>query len=94
MRTRRKGRGPIRTCIGCGKRDVAGELIRLARRSDGSLVRNQTGSEPGRGGYLHQVEDCWSKFMRHRGTIRSFRATIQPQPRAAMIDVLQAGVDL
>lgn len=89
-----KAASTIRTCVGCGQRDLARTMIRLARRSDGSLVVNRGGRERGRGGYLHRDENCWSRFARQRGTIRSFRAVVQPQTRVAVIDRLRSGVDL
>jgi hypothetical protein len=85
---------PVRTCIGCGQRDRAAALVRLVRRGNGCLSIDSERREPGRGGYLHKVEDCWSRFARRGGTIRSFRANVQLQARVALLTELRAGVDL
>ncbi len=84
---------PIRTCIGCGSRDRRGELIRLVLQPDGGLRRDELGA-PGRGGYLHRREDCWTKFARRGGTVRSFRSAVQVQARKALLVELRAGADL
>lgn len=86
------GRGPVRTCVGCGSRDSAASLIRLVRQQDGALVVDRRGGKPGRGAHLHRAEDCWSQFARKRGVVRSFRAAVQPQTRAALVVVLR-GMD-
>lgn len=85
---------PVRTCMGCGQRERAGHLVRVVRRPNGSLSLDRDHREHGRGGYLHKIEDCWSRFARRGGTIRSFRAQVQPHARVALLSELCAGVDL
>ncbi len=85
---------PVRTCIGCREREAQKEMLRLVRTPNGSLRLDAAGRQPGRGGYLHRREDCWKKFAKRGGTVRSFRSAVQLQARQALLEELRAGADL
>jgi predicted RNA-binding protein YlxR (DUF448 family) len=52
------GTGPVRTCLGCRSRRPKDDLLRVARRPDGSVVADPAAGEPGRGGYVCFDPDC------------------------------------
>ncbi|MGH3633770.1 MAG: YlxR family protein, partial [Mycobacterium sp.] len=49
--------GPVRTCVGCRKRELAVELLRVVAVSTGNgkyaVIVDPAGSLPGRGAWLH-----------------------------------------
>ena len=49
------GAGPERTCVGCRTKRPQQELIRIGRRSDGSV---SIGAVSGRGAYVCREKDC------------------------------------
>ncbi|MBI3246949.1 MAG: YlxR family protein [Deltaproteobacteria bacterium] len=70
---------PIRTCVGCGKRDSQSQLLRFSLSEDGALV---AGSSRGRGGYLHRRPACMHAFTKARsGFVRSLRAVVPREIR-------------
>jgi predicted RNA-binding protein YlxR (DUF448 family) len=62
--------GPVRTCVGCGRRRAQVELVRLFV-AGGEL---QLGSGEGRGAYVCPRESCVEKARRSRLLGRSLRA--------------------
>jgi len=75
---------PIRTCVGCGRRDSQRALIRFVA----TLAVGR--SLPGRGAYLHRRQDCWKAFARARGPVRSLRAAPTPAERERLVAMLTA----
>jgi predicted RNA-binding protein YlxR (DUF448 family) len=69
--------------LGCGARDEAGGMIRLAVIEQGQLELNQ---RLGRGGYLHRIENCWKMFINRKSHFRAFRTEIS---RAAKENLVQ-----
>ncbi|MFZ2241085.1 MAG: YlxR family protein [Gordonia amarae] len=69
---------PIRTCIGCRRRDSATALVRLVARTDSAhtesgegaggaaVVADVTRAMPGRGAWLHPREECLSRAVRRK----------------------------
>ncbi|MEJ9079217.1 YlxR family protein [Gordonia malaquae] len=89
----RTSTAPVRTCIGCRRRDNAPELVRVvARRAPGepsTVVIDTTRSLPGRGAWLHRTADCVSAAMRRRAfgpALRDRGLTVNPQDLADLID--------
>ena len=78
--------GPVRTCVGCRKRELAAELLRIVAVSDGagigqvadSLVVDTAGNLPGRGAWLHPDQQCLSEAIRRRAFTRALRITGSP----------------
>jgi uncharacterized protein len=79
-----RGHVPIRTCVGCGRRDPQPTLIRFVATP--AVGR----SLPGRGAYLHRHKECWKAFARARGPVRSLRATPTPAEREKLVAMLTA----
>jgi predicted RNA-binding protein YlxR (DUF448 family) len=69
---------PIRTCIGCRRRDTAADLVRLAADAEGR-VGLVDGSRRGRGASLHARPACLETGLRPDVLSRAFkrRVTIQ-----------------
>jgi len=67
-------REPVRTCLGCRRRRPKAELVRLARRPDGSVVVDGRGVEPGRGAYVCAVPDCVERALKTGRLGHAFRA--------------------
>jgi predicted RNA-binding protein YlxR (DUF448 family) len=78
---------PIRTCVGCGGRDLQSQLLRFFLGRDGLLV---AGFGHGRGGYLHPRRSCVQAFTKTRsGFVRSLRAVVSPEIRARFITQIE-----
>jgi predicted RNA-binding protein YlxR (DUF448 family) len=64
---------PERTCIGCRRKSGPAGLVRIARRSDGSLAVGR--GEPGRGAWLCAGSPaCFDAAVRRRAFGRALRA--------------------
>ena len=57
------GNRPIRTCVGCRRQRDRAELIRVARRPDGTVAADPEGRSPGRGAYLCRNERCVAEAL-------------------------------
>ncbi|WP_420807850.1 YlxR family protein [Amycolatopsis antarctica] len=62
----------MRTCVGCRRRAVAGELLRVVA-VNGHLVVDVRRRLPGRGAWLHPVPECLVKAERRRAFPRALR---------------------
>jgi predicted RNA-binding protein YlxR (DUF448 family) len=87
-----EGKGPIRTCCGCGQRDAQERLVRVSI-VDGSLMPDLTRQREGRGAYLHRHPECWAAFMRGKGYVRSLRRRVAPAERELLGARLRAALD-
>jgi predicted RNA-binding protein YlxR (DUF448 family) len=63
-------RGPVRTCVGCGSRDGAAELVRLIV-AEGEVAFDLAGGAFGRGAHVHARPGCLEKAP--RGLSRAFK---------------------
>lgn len=81
---------PLRTCLGCGKRDARERLIRLTARSDGQIGIDVAGAGQGRGGYLHEIASCWQEFVRRKSHYRAFHMELSKSAKEQLIQALQA----
>lgn len=80
---------PIRTCMGCGATAPQRDLLRIVRTPAGELRLDDARRAGGRGGYLHRRSDCWARFAKRKGALRSLRAAVDRLARAALIAELQ-----
>jgi len=73
--------------LGCGARDEAAGMIRLAVIEQGELELNQ---RSGRGGYLHRNENCWKMFINRKNHFRAFRTEISRAAKENLVQRLKA----
>jgi predicted RNA-binding protein YlxR (DUF448 family) len=62
---------PVRTCVGCGEKGAARELVRLVLEA-GRVTLGRPG-EGGRGAWIHAREACLERALKRRSFARSFR---------------------
>lgn len=61
----------MRTCVGCRRKAVKSELIRMVWQQ--TVVVDACQREPGRGAYLHPGPDCLALAVRRRSLGRALR---------------------
>jgi predicted RNA-binding protein YlxR (DUF448 family) len=83
----KKNHWPERTCLGCGARERATAMIRLAVIEPGQLELNL---RSGRGGYLHPIENCWKMFINRKSHFRAFHTEITRAARENLVQRLKA----
>ncbi|HTY30619.1 YlxR family protein [Mycobacterium sp.] len=80
--------GPVRTCVGCRKRELAVELLRVVAVPSGNgdfAVLVDTGSNlPGRGAWLHPTPQCTEQAIRRRAFARALRIAGSPDTSAVI----------
>ncbi|MCX4094257.1 YlxR family protein [Nocardia sp. alder85J] len=71
--------GPVRTCIGCRRRELAAALLRVVAWSssgdDVAVVPDPRHRLPGRGAWLHPSSACLSTAERRRAFGRALRVS-------------------
>ncbi|WP_343599362.1 YlxR family protein [Mycobacterium sp.] len=80
--------GPVRTCIGCRKRELAVELFRVVAVSAGNggyaVIVDPAGSLPGRGAWVHPLQRCVREANRRRAFARALRIAGSPDTSAVV----------
>ncbi|MBO0677084.1 YlxR family protein [Mycolicibacterium sp. S2-37] len=75
--------GPVRTCVGCRRRVLAVDLLRVVAVVDGNgdcaVTVDAGGSLPGRGAWLHPDAQCLHAAVRRRAFTRALRITGSPE---------------
>ena len=78
----RSTEGPVRTCVGCRKRELAVELLRVVAVSTGNgkfaVIVDPAGTLPGRGAWLHPEQACLDAAIRRQAIVRALRITGSP----------------
>ena len=72
----------LRTCIGCRRVAEPAELVRIARRPDGSVAVGR--AEPGRGAWLCPEVSCFELAVRRRAFGRALRVEIDAVELASL----------
>ena len=74
--------------MGCRKRELAVELLRVAAVHDGNgecvVTVDAAGNLPGRGAWLHPDQQCLSEAIRRRAFVRALRITGTPDTTAVV----------
>lgn len=66
--------GPVRTCLGCGKRYGKGDMLRFVTDRSGLIRVDSRKMLPGRGAYCCGNYRCLESFVKKKGRIlRSLR---------------------
>lgn len=68
-------RGPVRTCVGCGKRDDAKLLLRLVLGPEGEVAFDLANHSFGRGAHVHPSPACLDQAP--RGLSRAFKTSVK-----------------
>ncbi len=80
-----RGRAPVRTCVGCGRRAPQSELVRLARAPDRGILVSRTA--PGRGAWLCAGSvSCLDRAVKRDALRRALRGPVAPSGVAAVRD--------
>ncbi|BBY77991.1 hypothetical protein MPRF_48900 [Mycolicibacterium parafortuitum] len=87
--TKEPSGGPVRTCIGCRRRELAVELLRVVA-VDSVVTVDAAGKLPGRGAWLHPDPECLQAAIRRRAFGRALRITGSPDI-TAVSDRLSSG---
>lgn len=84
---------PVRTCIGCCRRETVGRLVRIVLLAAGEsgrceAVLDPEGRAPGRGAWLHPDRTCLDLAIRRHALSRAFR-TRSPIEHGALVSGLE-----
>ncbi|HTI76603.1 MAG TPA: YlxR family protein [Mycobacterium sp.] len=80
-------RGPVRTCVGCRKRELAVGLLRVVAvdgNGEHAVTVDPARTLPGRGAWLHPDPKCLETAIRRRAFARALRITGSPDVTAVM----------
>ncbi|WP_217348954.1 YlxR family protein [Mycobacterium numidiamassiliense] len=84
--------GPVRTCVGCRKRELAVKLLRVVAVSAGNgeyaVIVDPASSLPGRGAWLHPEPQCTQQAIRRRAFTKALRID-RPPDTTAVIEHLE-----
>jgi predicted RNA-binding protein YlxR (DUF448 family) len=87
-KAQRRTDGPVRTCVGCRKRELAVELLRVVAVSTGNgeyaVTVDPAGTLPGRGAWLHPIPQCANEAIRRRAFARALRIAGAPDTSAVI----------
>ena len=64
--------GPIRTCVGCRRRDARALLVRVVARN-GCLEADPRGALAGRGAHVHPVAECLEQANARKAWTRALK---------------------
>ncbi|HXY84056.1 MAG TPA: YlxR family protein [Gaiellaceae bacterium] len=70
-------KGPIRSCVGCGRKATQAELLRFAAH-DGELVPGS--GVPGRGAYTCRRLVCFDRAVSRGAFSRTLRCAVRVDP--------------
>ena len=67
---------PQRQCMGCRERKEKRQLIRVVRKTDGSVCVDFSGKVSGRGAYICPDKACLNKALKSKSLERSLEVAI------------------
>jgi predicted RNA-binding protein YlxR (DUF448 family) len=82
--------GPVRTCIGCRRRDEASLLLRFVADGTGVSV-DPRHRAPGRGAYVHPDPACVALAVRKRAFGRMLRSPVEAAAAGAALSAYLDG---
>ena len=87
------GDGPVRTCVGCRRRDAQAALLRVV--ADQATVRvDPRRRAPGRGAYVHPDPACVALALKRRAFGRTLRTPVDAAAAAAVVTAHLDGAGL
>lgn len=67
---------PLRMCIVCKNMIDKRNLIRIVRRTDGTIGIDLSGKSNGRGAYVCANDECMAKLVKTRALNRAFKISV------------------
>lgn len=83
--------GPVRTCVGCRRRDGVRRLLRVVAVQT-SVVVDPRRRAPGRGAYVHPDAACVALAVKKRAFGRTLRAPVEAAAAGAVLAAYLEGV--
>ena len=75
---------PQRQCMGCRERKDKRDMIRVVRKTDGTVSLDFSGKLNGRGAYVCPNPDCLKKALRSKALDRSLEVAIPEEVYARL----------
>ena len=70
---------PIRTCIGCGKKDDKSNLYKIVKTKDNQIFLDSTQKSDGRGAYICKNISCFEKMTKKHKLDKHYRTHIKEE---------------
>lgn len=75
---------PMRMCVACRAMQPKKELLRVVRKTDGTVTIDRTGRVNGRGAYLCPNIDCFEKAIKTKAIERALEVRLDDETVARM----------
>ena len=79
---------PMRSCVVTREKLPKGELLRIVRTTDGTIVADETGKINGRGAYICACEECLNKAIKSNRLAKMFEMNIDKEIYEDLRDVI------
>lgn len=75
---------PQRTCVICRTKDAKRQLTRLVRTPDGRIEVDPSGKRSGRGAYVCDRQECWTRAAETNALGAALRVVLTDDARALL----------
>ena len=75
---------PERECIGCKRKLLKADLVRIVRTPEGVVTLDPSGKLRGRGAYVCPGGSCWQRGLERGGLDRGMRVPVSAQDKNAL----------
>ncbi len=82
---------PQRQCMGCRERKAKRDMIRVVRKTDGTVSLDFSGKLNGRGAYVCLDPECLKKAQKSRSLDRSLEVEIPEEVYLRLTREMEAG---
>ena len=83
---------PQRQCMGCRERKEKRQLIRVVRKTDGSVCVDFSGKVSGRGAYIFPDKACLNKALKSKSLERSLEVAIPEEVYGRLEKEMEQGL--
>ena len=83
---------PQRQCMGCRERKEKRQLIRVVRKTDGSVCVDFSGKVSGRGAYICPDRNCLNKALKSKSLERSLEVVIPEEVYGRLEKEMEQGL--
>ena len=83
---------PQRQCMGCRERKEKRQLIRVVRKTDGSVCVDFSGKVSGRGAYICPDKNCLNKALKSKSLERSLEVAIPEEVYGRLEKEMEQGL--